>query len=116
MKIEQKLEKHFVLFALFTLFACIGAVTVTADVQLENGVLTVEYDEGAYDESSFIGAFVGMIVGGLVAVNVLPIFANQTATLEENDDLDSNEQGLVGTWTMFVIIAVIGFIVGGIGF
>jgi len=123
-RIVRKYKKHFVIctLAIIGLSMCVSVPTINDyfdRISDMNGfynrvVLYEQYQkEIEVKESSFVGGFMGAIVGLLVAVNVVPIIANMTATLEENDDLDSSEQALVGTWVLFLIITVIGMILGG---
>lgn len=85
--------------------ALIFCATMTYAVAVE-GDIFITYEVGIG------GAIVGALVTVLLAVNVIPIIANQTNALESNADLNTGEQSLVGTWVLFVIIGVMLVIIG----
>lgn len=64
------------------------------------------------EEASIGGMVIGLLVGIVIAVNLMPIIANQTASLESNADLDSSEQTLVGLWTLLIIVGIMMAIIG----
>lgn len=91
-------------FTLAFTFACIGNF-----VYAESFEDRLEYE--VYEES--LGKIVvSLLLGIVVAVNVLPIIFNQTNTLESNADLDTNEQSLVSTWNILIIVGVMMAIIG----
>ena len=70
------------------------------------------YEESQYQEGSIIGLVVGALVGIVVAVALIPTIANQTADLEENANLSTAEQSLVGLWPLLIIVGVMMAIIG----
>lgn len=115
MDLVQKYQKHFVAITLIC-FSVIIAGNVYAG---EVAIYDFGYNQKAVEvrmERNTEGAITGMLIGTLIGVFVasvlLPLIANRTATLESNGDLDSNEQSLVGTWTLFIVLGVMGAIIG----
>ena len=117
---ENKKLKIFSVFA--TLVVCIGGVAGIAfadqfDARIDNHVLFWQLEQEKQEQlrvekQSIGGALIGLLMGIIIANAVVPLIANQTADLEGNADLDSNEQDLVGLWTTLVILAVTVMIVG----
>lgn len=89
--IESK--KYTLVFTILTAICFLSAICIAEPVHDIN-------------ESSVITMVVGALVAVLIAVNLLPIIANNTAELENNTDLTENEQSLVGTWDILIIIGV----------
>lgn len=63
-------------------------------------------------ESSIGAMVITALVGVVIAVALLPIIANQTATLENDTNLDTSEQTLVGLWPLLIIVGVMMAIIG----
>ena len=77
----------------------------------------VVYEDGMderVEEANLAKAIVGLLVGIVVATNLLPTIFNQTTTLEAdaNDDLDASEEGLIGVWPIIIIVGVMMAIIG----
>lgn len=65
-------------------------------------------------QSSLGGAVITLLVGIVVAVNLLPIIFNQTNTLETDAGgyLDTNEESIIGVWNILIIVGVMLAIIG----
>jgi len=121
MDLVQKYQKHFVAITCFAFLVVIAGNVyagecVVYDFGFNKKVAEVNYQkiEGSLhpEEEAIAGMIIGALIGVYVASVLLPLIANRTATLEANDDLDSNEQSLVGTWTLFIVLGVMGAIIG----
>lgn len=100
------MKKNTLLSVAFTLIVCVAAI---GNYAYADGF--EERIEGR-TEASIPGMIVGALVGVVVAAALLPTIANTTATLEDNTDLDTAEQTLVGQWTLLIIVGVMLAIIG----
>lgn len=72
-------------------------------------VVSEQYEERYEHYESNLGkGVITLLVGIVIAVNILPIIFNQTTTLETDTagDLDTNEESLIGTWNILIIVGV----------
>lgn len=121
MDLMQKYQKNFAVLTCMSIMLCLGGYVISADVTMNNGSIQVQlnkvYDEYGneleIEDSSFVGGFLTMIIGVLVASYLINSSFAQINELETSSNLDTNEQDLVGTWGILIIVAVIGYIVGG---
>lgn len=67
-------------------------------------------DDAVYDnvlESGLVGMIIGALLAVVVAAALLPTIAENTVGLENNNsDLDSTEQTVIGLWPLFVVLGV----------
>lgn len=116
MNLEQKYQKHFVAITLICFSVVIAGNVYAGEVAIydfgyNQKAVEVRMERGQ-DQAGISGMLIGTLIGVFVASVLLPLIANRTATLESNADLDSNEQSLVGTWTLFIVLGVMGAIIG----
>jgi len=121
MELEQKYKKHFATITVISFIMFIGLNAYAGIITVENytdgkNAIQVFVREvtktGNAEEQAIAGMIIGALIGVYVASVLLPLIANRTATLESNADLDENEQSLVSTWTLFIVLGVMGAIIG----
>lgn len=66
----------------------------------------IHYRNLEVQHSSIATFVVAILVGVVVANALIPTIANQTAQLETNTDLETEEQDLVGIWDLVIIVGV----------
>ena len=97
---EIKVNKTLTVLVAFTVMSCAFGF---------GGLMgQISYDGLEVRESGIVGLIVGSLVGVLVASALLPVIANQTTTLEADaaGDLETSEEGLIGTWNLLIIVGV----------
>lgn len=117
MKLEEKYKKNFVAITVTILLCVVGANAVVGTIVVENWEVgqtfrSIFVIENEKEEGAIAMMLIGALIGVYVASVLLPLIANKTAELEDNSDLDSGEQDLVGTWVLFIILGVMGAIIG----
>lgn len=112
------MDKKNAILSLVLSFVMIGAFLgqglydeVMAQSQLE-GFENLE-DFETYD-GNIVKVVVGLLIGVVIATNLLPTVFNQTYALEQDDlgDLDTNEESLIGTWNIIIIAGIMLAIIG----
>lgn len=90
-------------FALVASFVVLGAICGASPLA-----------QDANYEAGIVGMIVGALVGVVVAVALIPVIANQSATLQTDSagDLDTSEEALIGLWPLLVIVGVMMGIIG----
>lgn len=66
------------------------------------------------NEASIVSMVVYLLIGIVVATHLLPTIFNNTAVLETDSagDLDTNEESLIGTWNILIIVGIMLAIIG----
>lgn len=112
------MDKKMVLFSVIASCIMLGAMTVGQLADKDTHVFGYNYNinvmETEFEENGIVGLVVGALVGILVATALLPVIADNINTLEEdtNDNFSQDEEDLIGTWNLLIIVGIMIAIVG----
>lgn len=117
-------NKFLFILSVLSLIGSIAVISGASEyVYDQNGILKYKFEEPLkiivkeeVEQESLAGGFIGLVVGGVLAMKIAPIFFNATATLETDSagDLSTDEESLVGILPYMLIFGIIGMVVGGI--
>lgn len=104
---NRNIKKVFVVCLALAFVAVGGFTTALAGDAIDFKIAEHEHFKNLEADHASIATFVVAILVGVVVANALiPTIANQTAQLEANTDLETEEQDLVGIWDLVIIVGV----------